>query len=221
MGVDSAPPDIGVDSAPPYLTCPTDPTLVACYRFESGAVGTDASTNANHLTVSQISSLPGIEGSAVQLGLASRLKAPHIAALVPAKVTVEVWLDLDKLPTTSQGRVGILDKNSAYGIFARSTGEVSCIIGTDVRSALPIQRWVHLACSFDGSTTRLFIDGKAAASSNNGTAPSGTAALVVGGDSPNEDQRMQGSLDSLRIWNTARSANQICAAAAAGGKVCP
>lgn len=216
------PADLGNDAEPsPSSTCPNDPTLVGCYRFETGALERDESPTANALTCSGVSSVQGIEGSAVQVDLTSSLLAPDHPALVPAKLTAEVWLKLGAFPPS--GRAGVFDKNSAYGFFIKPTGELSCkIVDVEVQSVIPAGTWVHAACTWDGATIELFIDGKLVGSGiNTGSLGQDGSPLVIGGDSPGPGERMQGVLDNLRIWNIPRTAAQICAAATLGNKVCP
>ena len=207
--------DLG-PAAPP---CPSDPALVACYRFEPGALGMDGSGKSNHLTVTNVTSVPGVEGQAAKLTAASRLVAAHDPSLNPTTMTMEVWVR----PTIpGAARAGVLDKNLAYGIFILSTGQVYCDIAEgSLTATISPEVWSHVACSFDGATLRLYLDGNLAVSfPNSGSVGTGSSPLVVGGDSPTEDERLEGEVDSLRIWSTVRTAAQICAAAQAGGKSC-
>ncbi len=75
-------------------------------------------------------------------------------------------------------------------------------------------RWYHVSATYDKKTLRIFLDGKPETEMEIGALPSfeDTSALVIGGmaGSPGQfDGEFAGKLDELRIWNYARTQQQI------------
>ena len=113
------------------------------------------------------------------------------------------------------GRFGIIDNDSAYGVFYTAT-TVACAFNVTLTATVTLARktWTHVACTHDGSLITLYLDGAPIASmAAVGNATAGNAqGLVLGGNSPAGD-RMVGLLDQVRVFSEARTAAQICAAA--------
>ena len=80
-------------------------------------------------------------------------------------------------------------------------------------NALPTSSWTHVACSFDGTVLRIYVNGAVAAfeSGSGSVTTAGTNGLAIGSNSPSGDN-FAGLIDDLRIWRIARTAAQICAA---------
>ncbi len=81
-------------------------------------------------------------------------------------------------------------------------------------ATIPENEWHHIAASYDAlsNTTRLFIDGfeeDIDTTLNPMTTASDAHFLIGAAHHINRQQRTQGSVDEVRVWNTALSANQI------------
>ena len=75
-------------------------------------------------------------------------------------------------------------------------------------------RWYHVSATYDKETLKLFLDGKPETEMEIGVLPSfeDTSALVIGGIAGSPDQfdgKFSGKMDELRIWNYARTQQQI------------
>lgn len=138
--------------------------------------------------------------------------------------TVEAWV---KTSAASPGEIIAWGANSAAKKWAirldnaapyigklRVEGGSSWIIGTKV---INDGQWHHIAVSFPGgnlSATKLYIDGQLDAISNtsdaviNTDATTGMAVQISKGYSV---RYWSGELDEIRIWNTARTAQEIAA----------
>lgn len=138
--------------------------------------------------------------------------------------TVEAWV---KTSATSPGEIIAWGANSAAKKWAirldnaapyvgklRVEGGSSWIIGTKV---INDGQWHHIAVSYPGgnlSTTKLYIDGQPDVISNssdvllNTDITTGMAVQISKGYST---RYWNGELDELRIWNTARTAEEIAA----------
>jgi hypothetical protein len=214
------------DAGPPFCD-ETDPTLVACYRFEDpGAPLLDESMYGNDGTVAtHLGAVPGPPGHGQALEL-----HPDSVALVPDSVslnlrmsaTLELWVRPTTLPAAG-ARFGLLDNNGQYGLFLAPDGTVRCAMGSTVPSALSVAPgvWTHIACSYDGQAVRLYQNGalKGTPTATTVTLTDGSAdGMRLGENSPTGDV-LDGALDDVRIFAVARSAAQICAAA--GRSNCP
>jgi hypothetical protein len=67
-------------------------------------------------------------------------------------------------------------------------------------SAIPVGAWTHLAVTFDGAMTRLYVDGEQVASLVETTPlTTSTGSLQIGGSSYGE--YFNGVIDEVRIYN--------------------
>lgn len=216
-------PDAAIDSAidgpPPAPFCdPTETTLVGCWEFEGTT--NDASGKNNHATAQNTTYTTGKVGMGITLGATSLVSVPDVASLSPPAITVEAWIRPTMLPTGT-ARMGIVDNNGSYGFFLYANN-VTCVMGvTTTAPPVQVNTWTHVACTFDGTTARIYINGAPAGTPTGGGSAltAGDASgLVIAGNSPNGDPLI-GTTDQVRIWNTARTPQQVCAAA--GASLCP
>jgi Concanavalin A-like lectin/glucanases superfamily len=201
---------------PPPICTSTDPTLEACFRFEGNLA--DESSNNLGATASNVSYTTGVAGKAVATSASSSISVKHNVALNLVQATLEVWVRPDVIPTT--GRVAVFDKSTEYGVFIYAGGVASCRLGTSSSSinltaanSVSKQTWTHLACTYDGVTGRLFVNGTLQATGSGGSLVHSSSQLRIGEDSPSGGDQLLGRIDNLRIWNKARSSQQICKAA--------
>jgi Concanavalin A-like lectin/glucanases superfamily len=83
---------------------------------------------------------------------------------------------------------------------------------------VPLNQWVHLAASFDGSTARLYQDGQEVGSFPYPYAlPSTTTPLYLGTNkNPAINEPFDGRIDEVLLYSSALSASAIAALAAGG-----
>ena len=92
-------------------------------------------------------------------------------------------------------------------MFVEPGGALRCLdLGASVTEsgALTVGTWTHVAYTHDGQR-RVTAPGAALETGND----TGTS---IGGNSPSGDPFV-GRIDELRIWNRARTAAEVCAAA--------
>ena len=109
------------------------------------------------------------------------------------KMTLEAWVRPSRLE--GSWRTVIVKEQPgqlAYALYAKSdagpAGNVNTGRGADVfanaEAALPLNRWTHLAATYDGSTIRLFTDGIQIASKVTvGAIADSAMPLQIGGNS--------------------------------------
>jgi hypothetical protein len=200
------------DQCPVSGDCSTS-SLVASYLFEES--GHDVSVHGNHVGEHNgVTYSPGVIGRGLTVNAGSTVLVPRSESFdFERELTVEVWVKLRSMPPGG-GRAGLFDDDGRYGLFVLSSGEVSCVrtgAGACVGGAVAADEWTHVACVYDGRWLRVWQDGLVVAqveAAVNTALPPGAAALVVGGNAPSGD-RLDGTLDGLRIWNVARSPTQI------------
>jgi hypothetical protein len=213
-------PDAPIDAMQVAPFCdPADTTLRLCLAFEGNA--TDGSSFANNPATASLTFVTGQVEMGVQLTAQSRIDVPEVASLDNAHLTMEAWINPSQIPAT--GRVGIADDNGEWGFFLQPGGILRCTPAPTVSTVGVITQntWTHVACTHDGTTLAIWVNGSLAASiaagGNIGTG--GTNGTSIAGDNPPPNDRFLGVMDQVRVFSEARSPAQICAAA--GMTTCP
>lgn len=94
----------------------------------------------------------------------NNLRVPYTPALNPSsRFTLESWIWLSHYPAA--GIQYLFYRAGVYAFHVSSNGSLRLTTwggGTAVTGAstIPLRRWTHVAASFDGTNTRLFIDGQ-------------------------------------------------------------
>jgi chitodextrinase len=203
------------------------PGLVAAFAFDegSGATVADSSGNGNSGTVSGTSWTPsGKYGSALVFnGTSARVTVADAASLhLSTAMTLEAWVNPSS--NTPAWRDVIYKGDDNYYLEGTSTNGGAPATGgrigsgggfTAAPSALPTGTWSHLAATYDGTTLRLYVNGTQVASqARTGAIVSSTNPLQIGGDGI-YGQFFQGTIDEVRVYNTALTAAQVQADMAA------
>ena len=161
-------------------------------------------------------------------GFGDYVEIPHHDSISPDKqVTVETWVK-PAIFTFHQSLV--FKKNDGpefgkpffeeYGLFLSGDkaryilGKSSITNASAWSSPLSIEQWVHLAGTYDGSELRLYVNGilQAATPWAFGTENSSnplTLGRAYGGTASYTENYFQGELDEVRIWNIARTPEEI------------
>lgn len=81
---------------------------------------------------------------------------------------------------------------------------------TGVRTAPYIDgAWHHVAATYDGATTRVFLDGEPVADTDRFTFDTDPARVVIGEEIDLGSRSFDGRIDEVRIWSRALSAEEI------------
>jgi hypothetical protein len=109
--------------------------------------------------------------------------------------------------------MGLFDSDNRYGIFVYDDGP-HCVMPDVVSIGIvPIGEWTHIACVHDGASVIGYRNGAPLSSIPATLPPShSVGSIAIGSNSPSGDN-LDGEIDSLRVWNVARTADQIAAAA--------
>jgi chitodextrinase len=198
--------------------------LVAAYAFNEGAGTTtaDSSGNANHVTLNGAAwTTQGRFGNALTFNgstaFASTADAPTLD--LGANGTIEASVRLSAVNRWSS----VLAKGNAndsaahnYAIEITDTNRVRCILGNgsaflevDSIAAVASGQFYHLACTWNGTTVALYINGVLNTSTAQPFAPVGNSAPLSIGQFGGNSDRLNGIIDEVRIYNRALSAAEI------------
>lgn len=209
-------------SPPPPPPGPVPTGGVTAYAFDdgSGSIAVDA-WNGNPATLisGPIWGAGKYGGGIVFDGVNDFVSAVDNSTLdLGSTGTIEAWVKLDTL-----GRWhGVISKGTAnsdsahnYALEINAGNQVQCVIGTGSSSrvlvgpTLPANTFKHLACSWDGATFRQFIDGALTVSMSQAMTPVGNSAPLSIGQFGGNSDRLDGTVDEVRIFNVARTQAEI------------
>ena len=119
-----------------------------------------------------------------------------------------------------------------YGFEIRDTNVLLCAVGDGVSgghaavlnttATISTGTWYHVACTWDGSTMRIYINGAESVNgSQSGLVPAAnTSPLYIGQFGGNTD-RFDGLIDDVRVYNRALSAQEVADLYTGFGSSCP
>ncbi|MBN1417583.1 MAG: PQQ-binding-like beta-propeller repeat protein, partial [Planctomycetes bacterium] len=156
-------------------------------------------------------------------GISGFVEAPHRPALEPEHLTVEAWV-LARSNPRGDRRKWIVNKNT----HEETEGHYALMIRDDVAGAylgfggpggrrevwsapetIALDTWQHLAMTYDGSTLRLFVDGREAGASEIGRPRvRGEKPLAIGRRQDGYTY-FRGAIDEVRIYGRALSLDEI------------
>jgi hypothetical protein len=198
------------------------PGLVAAYPFDEGAGTTvsDVSGNGNNGTIINATwTASGRYGNALVFDGTSALVTVNDSSSLELNtaMTLEAWVNP---VTVNNVYCDVIYKGNDNYFLEGTTINGSGVPGiggtfgaADVVLFGPVpltpNTWAHLAATYDGAMTRLYVNGTQVASQpQTGTIATSTNALQIGGDSI-YSQFFQGTIDEVRIYNRALSAMEI------------
>jgi hypothetical protein len=161
-----------------------------------------------------------------------RVIIPNSSSLNPSQITVETRVKLDRVAfgpgysgTDCQYFVckGGESYDGMYGIYQGwGTSANSTRLGFSIEDwggaghlqtylALEVDRWYHVAGTYDGNTMRLYLDGSLLKSKNVGSYTLGNSKPLYFGYMDNYwfPYRLTGLMDEVRIWDYARTTTEI------------
>ncbi len=208
--------------------------LVGYWRLDDGAGSTIASdfTGRNHGTL--VNLLPGspwvagrsagglnIGGS----GFVNVPPSPSIDSIVD-QVTISGWGYLESDPTDEYSTIAsreegtTIDQHYHIGFYRDRvpTTFITTETANSIRKAptpAPINTWVHLAATYDGSTVRFYVDGQEVMNQPlTGRFVMDTTPVILGGNGngagdANVTERFSGRVDEIMLYRRALSATEI------------
>jgi hypothetical protein len=162
-----------------------------------------------------------LQGNALKFdGSDDYVETPNLSALNPSTFTYEFWARVDggygtyRCPVSSRYWDG-----TCYGVnfYANDANNWDATLGTGVGganwagvvgSAVQNGVWTHLASTYDGTTFRFYINGELQGDTVVAFSPNTTTPLQLGRVADG-DAYFNGAIDEVRIWNVARTPEQI------------
>ncbi|MBP5975978.1 LamG domain-containing protein [Brasilonema sp. CT11] len=137
------------------------------------------------------------------------------------RYTIEAWIKPSPSSSTSD-RTIVSKWNSGtsglYRFYLKSNNTLSIYHDVPPRelnsstTTIPAETYSHVAATYDGSTVRLYVNGKEAGSSNIGISQDINTAVLIGA-SHNQgkvsENFFKGQIAEVRIWKVARTAADI------------
>jgi len=169
---------------------------------------------------------PGKVGQALACdGAGSYFATPHSPKLEPKQMTVEAWIRLAKLPAGKDPRRWIVNKNthefteSHYALMIDhgkvgaylnvGGGQRHCYEAWSPANALTLNRWHHLAMTYDGTDLKVYLNGRpVAAKTVNKKRTPGKTPLNIGRRQDGFNC-LEGLIDEVRMYNRALSADEV------------
>jgi hypothetical protein len=187
----------------------------------------DGHVMAGSGTVRLVTGLPGY-GRALQLTGTQHqyVDVPVSTVLDVDTYTLAAWVRYTGIQNDQTlGRWEVLEKAGAYWMNVRTNGQVrvggfygGCASPNwqyfDSTRTLPVNRWKHVATTYDGVWLRIFIDGRTAGAKrvSGRTCVSGEPLAVGAKNNPTKgllEAFWDGRLDEVRIYDRALSATEL------------
>lgn len=202
-------PDSAVDAAldsPGAAFCnPADLDLRACFTFD-GSVH-DGSSYGHGTSTSNVTYTTGHDGQAVVIGPTSSISVTgNVSSFDISVFTMKMWINPSSLPAAGL-RMGLLDSSNRYRMFVEPGGQLRCAIsgGPDLYSSAHFVQtgvWQRVACTFDGSTMTIYVDGAVAGTVvQTATINTASSGIMIGQNSPSGDD-FDGAIDDLQLWGS-------------------
>lgn len=154
-------------------------------------------------------------------GLDDKIVIADNAALNPTSaITVEAWINATTWRNNiSDGSIIAKDVNApnrGYVLRCGKNGSIEFMISDNGSwkaasspSTMLTNRWYHIAGVFDGSNVILFINGEMIARTPASSLSPSPTNLFIGENPTYSGRTFNGLIDEVRIWNVARTQNDI------------
>ena len=133
--------------------------------------------------------------------------------------TIEGWLNLSK-PGTVQSFISQVNagRSLPFDAFINADGTVAFEVGntaalSSVTTGLKLTpgQWFHLAFVYNANVIKIYVNGNQAASGSSVTPEAGRISNFMIGNRSDLSRPLFGTVDEIRVWNTARSQSVIAA----------
>ena len=214
---------------PPVDARCNQPGMKLCVNFEnSTADGLNATIEAKNIGFMP-RPVGTVQEQAGRFLAASSYKVLDNARLdIPTAMTISMWIKPGQLvPSGGDEQFGLFDAHGQYRINFERDRDIECELDGDdtLDSAMhigAIAAWQHVACTYDGTTLKVWHNGRLAGCRETQRPISTTSTLggAIGAnvaDTGSLKNGFVGELDNVHLFARALSAQEICAAWGYGG----
>jgi hypothetical protein len=200
------PADAGVEAGPDPCAAPN---LIGCFTFEGTTAEDLSPTKLVPANVQGVTLGVGHTGKGLQVEPVTNIRFVSSPAFNVGTITVEAFIMVAALPAATQV---IFDADARFAMSLAPNGDILCNATPNVVSGGKVAtgRWVHVACVIGGGQVRVFIDGLLTSQAGGGTG-GGSGQEGIAADAPTGSNRFVGNIDTLRVFNVARTAAEISA----------
>jgi hypothetical protein len=197
--------------------------LVGHWKFDEGegTVANDTSGKGNHGTVRGGAKwAEARHGGALEFdGNDDKLDVPFSEALNPAKFSFALWAKVTggagkyRSPLTSRDE----SPQRGYMLYADMHNRWSFWLGPGSPHvhldgpAVALNEWAHVACTYDGATMRMYVNGADIGRTNARLLPNTARPLRIGAGATEKagDYFFQGLIDDVRVYDKVLSADRV------------
>jgi hypothetical protein len=198
--------------------------LVAYWKLDEGLGSTakDSSPNKNDATLYNSPVwTTGRSGKALQFNGANYIEAPDSSSLdLNSQVTITAWINPSSVSAYNRIVAKSYTSNIApwtmYGLLFDNANHLRLEIATSGTqnavngvTTIPLNQWTFVAETYDGSTMKVYVNGVLDNSTTHtGTIDTNNIPLSIGRSGFGLDY-FKGTIDEVKIWNRALSADEI------------
>lgn len=223
-GTATPPPPPPGPTPPPTPPPPTSQTPVAMYNFDegSGTLANDGSTNNNDLAMPSTAwTASGKNSKAASFNGANSAQAVNSSSLaIGSTGTLEAWFK----PNAIGRWHGLIAKGNDnafishnYSIEIDPSNKVECILGdgtdADVATSVGLinstATFYHIACTWDGSNIKIYINGALDTTVAQTVTPAANSTPLFVGQYGGGNDIANGILDDVRIYNRSLSSSEV------------
>ena len=206
----------------PNFTGAASLQLVTNDQGNTGSGGPLSDTDTVNITVNAVNDAPIVVNQGLLFDGSDDVVVvnPSASLQMTTTVTMEAWVQRQGTPSGTQI---LVNKEGEYEFGITSTGVIQWAFANTTPGwnwvstgyTLPANQWTHIAISYDAGVVNTYVNG-ALVHSYNGSGSIGDQypalnELTFGGRQNASDQRFQGLIDEVRVWNVARTGAQISA----------
>jgi len=198
--------------------------MALCVDFEDMPTPKDGIAPSATITASNVVPQDRLLEYAAELAPISELKVSDTSKLdITRNLTIEMWTKPTLVPSDSGDKqVGLFDAHLQYQLNFESDRSIECRIFDDEESdnvdslaQLAIGQWHHVACTYDGATLRVYVDGRlqGCQSTSRTISIDGTFGAAIGANmdvGPTYKNHFVGQLDNVHVYANTLSGGDIC-----------
>jgi Concanavalin A-like lectin/glucanases superfamily len=143
--------------------------LAVCIDFEDAPTPKDGIAPEASISAVNITQRTRLEEFSAEWKSSSQLQLAETSKLdIGLNLTIEMWTKPTAVPPDSgDEQAGLFETHLQYQMNFDSDRKIECVIqntlGTDTidsGQALALDAWHHVACTYDGASLRVYVDGK-------------------------------------------------------------